>query len=465
MTMTALPDQNQALASVQQRLEGRRISAWQWALVAVIMLVLVIDGLDIQLLALVAPVVIEEWGVSRSEFGLAMSAALVGMAIGAGFGGYLGDRFGKRLVLIVSMIFFGSMTALASLAESVPQMALVRLASGIGFGAAAPTGVALASEWLPRRARAGAAALLSVGTPLGGILGASVVLALLDDIGWRGCFVACGLITLAIVVISLFIVPEAPSRLVARGNQAGLERFFKRIGDQPAVATQATDEESFSLHEVARGSLFERGNRRLNIGSWTLFFGLQFIAYAFAAWSPVFLTVAGFTTSQAVSTTMAFNVCAVGAAVLTSGFLAQWGSRTPLLLATFCAAASILMMSALLGEEVASRSSSELAIAALASGLAGGSTGLGIATIYGLLSYSYPVAYRSTGMGIGMMFGRSGGICIALAGGALLTLDGANTRPFFIVLGILALATIAAAFLIDRHVPRRPAQRARVRAG
>jgi AAHS family 4-hydroxybenzoate transporter-like MFS transporter len=101
------------------------------------------------------------------------------------------------------------------------------------------------------------------------------------------------------------------------------------------------------------------------------------------------------------------------------------------------------------------RSTAELAIAALASGLAGGSTGLGIAMIYGLLSYAYPVAYRSTGMGIGMMFGRSGGICIALTGGALLTLDGANTRPFFVILGILALAAVVGAALIDRHVPGR----------
>jgi AAHS family 4-hydroxybenzoate transporter-like MFS transporter len=151
----------------------------------------------------------------------------------------------------------------------------------------------------------------------------------------------------------------------------------------------------------------------------------------------------------------------VGAAILTSGFLGRWGSRAPLLLASICAAASILIMSVLLGVQVVARSGTELAIAALASGLAGGSTGLGIATIYGLLSYSYPVAYRSTGMGIGMMFGRSGGICIALAGGALLTLDGANTRPFFIVLGALALASIAGAALIDRHVPAGLARRER----
>ncbi len=444
-------------AFVQRALEGRRVSAWQWVLVGTIMTVLVIDGLDLQLLSLVAPVVIEEWGVSRSGFGLAMSSALVGMAMGAGLGGYLGDRLSKRIVLLVSMVFFGAMTLLASMTETVTQLALVRFASGLGFGAAAPTGVALASEWLPRRSRAGAAALLSIGTPVGGIVGASTVLALLPEIGWRGCFIACGCITLALVIVCLPLLPESPSHLVSRGQSDRLERLLTRFGrGRPLGTVAASDhEEAQEVPERLPGRLWARSNFRLNLGSWLLFFCLQFIAYAFAAWSPVFLTVAGFSTSQAVSTTLAFNVCAVGAAIVASALLSTWGSRLPLIAGACCAGSAILLMTVLLGTSAHSRTGGEVAVAAIGSGLAGGSTGLGIAVIYGLLSYAYPAAYRSGGIGAGMMIGRTGGICIALAGGALLTLDGENTRPFFVILGGLALAALAGALLIDRHVPPR----------
>jgi AAHS family 4-hydroxybenzoate transporter-like MFS transporter len=63
------------------------------------MLVLVGDGIDLQLLGLVAPVIIEDWGVDRGSFGWAMSAALVGMGFGAWIGGAVGDRVGLRYSL------------------------------------------------------------------------------------------------------------------------------------------------------------------------------------------------------------------------------------------------------------------------------------------------------------------------------------------------------------------------------
>ena len=61
----------------------------QWRAFALALLVLVLDGLDIQILALVAPSLVREWGVTRAALGPAMSAALVGMACGAPLGGAL----------------------------------------------------------------------------------------------------------------------------------------------------------------------------------------------------------------------------------------------------------------------------------------------------------------------------------------------------------------------------------------
>jgi AAHS family 4-hydroxybenzoate transporter-like MFS transporter len=71
-------------STYEDALSSRPLRPFQWATFAVCMLVLVGDGIDLQLLGLVAPVIIEDWGVDRGSFGWAMSAALVGMGFGPG---------------------------------------------------------------------------------------------------------------------------------------------------------------------------------------------------------------------------------------------------------------------------------------------------------------------------------------------------------------------------------------------
>ena len=117
----------------------------------VCMLVLTVDGIDAQLLGIVAPKVIEEFGVDRSTFGIAMSAALVGFGLGSWGGGWLGDTVGRRWSLAIATVVFSLATIGASTADDVWQMAAWRLVSGLGFGSAYANAITLAGEWLPVR--------------------------------------------------------------------------------------------------------------------------------------------------------------------------------------------------------------------------------------------------------------------------------------------------------------------------
>src|SRR5262245_2359112 len=133
------------------RLDARPIGASQIFILALMVALLMVEGLDLQLLGLLAPVIVKEWGVTRAAFGPAMAAALIGLALGAGIGGTLGDRFGRKRVLMVSAVIFACGTAAAALTHNVAEMTLIRLVSGMGFGAASPVSIALVAEWLPRR--------------------------------------------------------------------------------------------------------------------------------------------------------------------------------------------------------------------------------------------------------------------------------------------------------------------------
>ena len=60
---------------------------------------LFVDGYDIQVMALAAPSLAKAWSLPPSSFGLALSAVLIGISIGSGIIGPLGDRFGRRTML------------------------------------------------------------------------------------------------------------------------------------------------------------------------------------------------------------------------------------------------------------------------------------------------------------------------------------------------------------------------------
>ena len=120
--------------------------AFQWATLAVCLLVLVCDGIDMQLLGIVAPLVIKDFHVDRGTFGIAMSAALVGFGLGAWAGGWLGDVIGRRYTLALSALVFALATVAASRSDGVWTMAMWRVCGGLGFGAAYANALSMASE-------------------------------------------------------------------------------------------------------------------------------------------------------------------------------------------------------------------------------------------------------------------------------------------------------------------------------
>lgn len=420
------------------------------------MIALIIDGLDIQLLALVSPLILDQWGIDKASFGPALSAALIGMALGASIGGHLGDRFGRKLILVTSIFVFGTATALASLTENVASMAALRLISGFGFGAAAPNGIALASEWLPAKHRSLASGALSVGTPLGGMLGASTVLMLIPSYGWQGCFVACGVITLVLVIIMVLSLPESPSFLINHGKAGAAVRQLKHIAslDIPFEEHAQSSSTKTRGEKIDNASLFARENARTNLGAWLAFFSIQFVAYTFAAWTPVLLTMAQFDLADAVTATVAFNLCAVAAAITASALINQLGSRRLMLLTSIGALLGVLLLGAgVIGHLNAPGEPGYFAIILIANGLVGGLTGACIAAIYALLAYAYPVSCRASGVGFGLMMGRAGGIVTTLVSGALLEAHTGSTKPFFAVLAMVSLCAFVGTLIIDRHIP------------
>lgn len=430
--------------------DNRPVGLFQLAMCTVLLGILVIDGIDIQLLSLVAPAIMEEWQVERAAFGPALAGALIGMSLGSVLGGWLGDQFGRLPILVASTILFGAATIFAGMTGSVAAMAVLRVVSGIGFGAAAPNAIALATDWLPTRWRSLMISIMSIGTPAGGMIGASLVLAVLPQWGWRGTFYACGLLTILVAAGAVLLVRESPQWLVAKGQSEKAVVQLRKVLAVDLPAEHAVGAAADTPQ--AQATFLTRDNLRLNIGAGLGFFAVAFVSYALVAWTAIMLTTIGYGMEAAVGALFAFNIAAVAAAVFAGMIMNRLGSRLTLALACTLMLCAVLALLKVLDAEGV-RASVPLVHGLV--GCAGGFAGAAMASIYAMMGHGYSVACRSGGLGFGMMLGRAGGILASFVGGYLLEMDGTKVWPFLSVLAVASVTGLACAFISDRHVPSR----------
>ena len=163
---------NPKTIDVGNLLDEGRWSPYLKFLVLLAALAIIFDGIDNQLLAVSIPSMMKEWSLPRSAFSNVLATGMIGMMIGGAIAGFVGDRLGRKVALLASVVVFGVMTMTISAVNSVFALGLLRFLAGIGLGGAMPNAAALASEYVPRRQRPFSVTLTIVCVPLGGMLAA-----------------------------------------------------------------------------------------------------------------------------------------------------------------------------------------------------------------------------------------------------------------------------------------------------
>lgn len=437
------------------------VGRYQILIVTLITAALVLDGIDLQVLPLVAPHILEEWGIDRTAFGWPLSAAIVGMGLGAVAGGWLGDRYGRRNMLVASILLFGAATVAASAADSVPAMTALRFIGGLGFGAAGPNGLALATEWMPRRLRTYVVSLVAIGTPAGTMAGALLVPAMVPDLGWRGTYVVFGLLSVALGIVILALIRESPSFLLGKGNADKAHRHAAKVIAGPLELEPERQQSIAVGPQDTKTGVFHSSNLRLTLGTALALGASTAVVYGFSGWSPIILKSAGFADSQLAGANFALGLVSVIGALISGHVCRVYGSRR---IMAWCPAATFLCVVVLAfvveGIGTAPTDAERWAIYSLV-GLAGGIASVAVAATYSIMTMGYPVSCVSSGIGFGMLAGRLGGVGMSLAGGYLLDLGGSSVLPFFLTTAVFALLVSASAWIIDRHIPPLSADAAR----
>src|SRR6202000_2826394 len=123
---------------VKAFIDQRGLTSTQWLLLMLCFLVVAVDGMDVAIMGFLGPSILGAWHASRASFGAVMSAAPIGLVIGALVAGPSSDRFGRKVVLVASVALFGLFTIGTAFTGSLSEMALMRLLTGLGLGAAMP---------------------------------------------------------------------------------------------------------------------------------------------------------------------------------------------------------------------------------------------------------------------------------------------------------------------------------------
>ena len=160
-----------------------------------------LDAFDFFVLVMVLDAVAKDFGRTRPEIALTLTASLAMRPVGALLFGILADHYGRRLPLILDIIFYSVIEVLSGLAPNYTTFFILRLLFGIGMGGEWGVGASLAMESVSPRWRGVLSGVLQEGYALGYLLAAIMYFTVFPAYGWRVLFFIGGLPAL----LSLFV--------------------------------------------------------------------------------------------------------------------------------------------------------------------------------------------------------------------------------------------------------------------
>jgi AAHS family 3-hydroxyphenylpropionic acid transporter len=371
-----------------------RLTLWLCFLVAVL------EGYDLQAVAIAAPLLRAGMHLDPKQLGLTLSASLIGLALGAAYGGPLADRIGRKKVLIVSVVGLGIFTWVTALTQNFHNLVIVRILSGIAMGGAMPNIIAISAAVSGSGRTTSKVTAMICGMPAGGIVAALGGHALAARFGWQGIFVFGGLITLAIVPFLIWKLPET------------------RPQQQHAAARVSVSQ-----------SLFGEGRALTTLLLWLLFILTLALFSGFAGWAPTLVVDKGLPAAAGFSALMAVNIGGIAGALILAYICDGWGMRNAMLITYAGMAVSLWLFS----------SSSAGSVVPLA-GLVGFFVLGAQCTLYGVSPQLYPPAAYSTGVGSAVASGRIGSILGPIVAGYVMS---QGTTANQLVYGMVPVAVIA----------------------
>ncbi|WP_051897983.1 MFS transporter [Sciscionella sediminilitoris] len=443
------PDTAAAYAQVAARLDRLPPTRVQRGILVKGGLSTTFDGMDNGIVSFLLPVAAGVFALSGFEQGLLGSSALIGAFAGALLVGVLGDRMGRRTLLIATMAIYSAAMLAGALSPNAVFLLVTRILAGVAIGINANIVMPYLVEFAPVRTRGkfvgSLAGFFGFGFVLAALIGFFVIPAFSG--GWRVAQLIVG-VPIVLAVLWRRNLPESPRYLVARGRvdeaMAELERLEDRVRKanggalpepEPSTVDGAAQLQRPSLLRQL-GALFRPPLLRQSVLICVLWFCFSFAYYGFLVFLPTLLVHKGLSISESFGYSILVEVAQVigyyPAAVLSERIDRKWT------IVAFLGAAALSALGLALATSNAAVLVFSIAMALFLNG--------GYAPLYTYTPEVYPTAIRATGVGASAVLSRTGAaIAPVLLGASYASLTFFGV--FVLLCCVIAVAVVAVTVL------------------
>ena len=421
--------------------DEQRLRPFHAFILVILTLVMLIDGYDISVVGLMLPFISHDWGVKPSSLTGVFVVQQLGLLVGVAFGGALGDRFGRRPVLIACMTAFGLCTLLIAQTHSSIQLTVLRFISALFFSSVLPNCVAYASEIAPKKYRAAFITIVFCGYTGGHFISALVLAFVVGPLGWHGAFYVGGLLPLLLVPVVWLYLPESARFLASRRAPAGtIGKLLQRF--DPSLLLQGTERfvVAGAAQKAARfpvGDLFRGGLLRLTLLVWAGYFFAFMLNQLTSNWDTTILHDVARLPVEHIALILTCRTAAGMVGTITSGMLMDRFGASRMLASFYLATATLLALIGFLDL------GSMLALGIFT--LLSFASNSGLAGLNAIAAIIYPARMRVTGVAWGSGMGRIGGMIGPVFGGMLLA-GVPNITVIYVCAAVPAALTALAIF-------------------
>ncbi|WP_339257185.1 MFS transporter [Paenibacillus sp. FSL P2-0136] len=367
------------------------------------------DAMDVGMISFVVAALAKEWSLGPEKIGYLTSINSVGMAVGAAAAGILADRFGRKSVLLWTLLIFSIASGLSAFAAGYAVLCVLRFIAGFGLGGELPVASTLVSESMPVKERGRAVVLLESFWALGWILSALIAYFVIPDYGWRIAF-AIGAVPALYALYLRKAIDDSPK--------------FAEIKKAPPVPLRK---------RVA--AVWSAEHRRSTIMLWILWFTVVFSYYGMFLWLPTVMVLKGFSLVKSFEYVLIMTLAQLPGYFTAAYFIEKYGRKFVMVIYLLLTAVSAAWFG---------NSTTEGML--MAAGICLSFFNLGAwGGMYAYTPELYPTKIRSTGVGLATSFGRIGGIIAPTLVGLMVGKAvgiGSIFMIFFVTIVIGALAVL-----------------------
>jgi len=402
------------------------------------------DAMDQGMVSGVMAAIGKDWALTTGQLGMLGSSGMLGMALGAALSGMAADKWGRRRVIMWTLIIYGVASGLSGFAGNYTMLLVLRFLTGFGLGGELPAASTLVSEYSPIKTRGRNVIILESFWAWGWIAAALVAYLMIPVYGWRAAFWVGALPALFAAYLRR-AVPESPRYLESVGREKEADELVSIMEKQAGVdyeseAAVTQDMKQGNKVRVAFWELWSKKYFRTTFVLWIIWFGINFGYYGFVLWTPTLLMGKGFAMVKSFEFTLIMCLAQLPG-YFSAGYLVEKLGRKKVLSIYFAGTA---VAAWLFGH--AGSTKEVLMFGCLLYFFSLGTWGC----VYAYTPEVYPTSARASGSGWAAAFGRLGAFVAPLIVPVIYKTYGKETGytyVFIMLTAVFAIVAVVVAFL------------------